>query len=176
MRGAIKTAIKYGGENPGRAAAMAGVLAAAGLFNYYERLKKREMREMLAKVKNLHQCEIEQIARQASLHLNPEVRARAAGFFKRIIHLHRDHNAAVPVSNLLSDTLDFLAERAQLASKLYMEGLEVEGAICKINNPLFKLGDTTKAIEYASPQSSQESHIRVMQVCGRLWNSALSYL
>lgn len=182
MRGAIKTAIKYGGENPGRAAAIAGVIGATGLFNYYERLKKQEMEEMLAKAERLYQSEIkqldiaEEIARQASLHFHPEVRARAAGLFVKIRDHHRDHNVAVPMSDLLPDTLDSLARRAQLASELHMEGLDVEKTICKTHNPLFQLGDTTKAIEYASPQSPLESHMEVMQVCGRLWNSALSCL
>ena len=40
MREAIKTAFKYGGENPGRAGMIGGILAATGIFNYVERQRK----------------------------------------------------------------------------------------------------------------------------------------
>ena len=101
------------------------------------------------------------------------VRAQAYELLGKIRDHYRDHNITAPVSGMLPDTLDPLSRHAQHAHDLHMQGLQVDMTICQ-SNPLFKSGDTSKVIEYVPPGSPLDSHIDVMQVCGRLWNSAMS--
>ena len=166
----IKTLLKYPQDKPGKSTAIAALGGGFALFAYFERKaemleKKTEMLRQEQLERDKEACKLwqederrdlltaEDLVKEIGSHPDPDIRMQAADVMAKVIDHRRDHNILPLVSDLLPEGLESLSRRAQKASEIRTNALEVWRSM--INKSL----DTTKVVDYGkSVNSPFEDH------------------
>lgn len=162
---AIKTLLKYPQDKPGKSTAIAALGGGFAMFAYFERkreLLRQEGRERENKArergnqfeKNERQdlSAAEDLAREDADHPDPYVRLGAKDVFSKIVDHRTAHNVHPPVSDILPESLESLAKRAQKASEIHTDGLKLKMSMVS------KSDETGRVVDYGRSANSPLEH------------------
>jgi hypothetical protein len=95
----------------------------------------------------------EDLLREACLHPDSDIRMEAKDILMNIIEHRRDHNIFPPISDILPEGLESLARRAQRASEIHTDALQLR--LSMISKP----GEAAKVVDYGqSPKLPLKDH------------------